>query len=99
MGHGGGGRLSAELIEHLFLPAFRANSGAIADLGDAAVVAAGGARLAFSTDSFVVRPRFFPGGNLGDLAANGTINDVPTNQRALLDGTNSAATATTPAKP
>ena len=76
MGHGGGGRLSAELIEHLFLPAFRANSGAIADLGDAAVVAAGGARLAFSTDSFVVRPRFFPGGNLGDLAANGTINDV-----------------------
>jgi hydrogenase expression/formation protein HypE len=78
MGHGGGGRLSAELIEHLFLPAF---SGTVNDiplkqLGDAAVLEAGGARLAFSTDSYVVRPRFFPGGNIGDLAVNGTINDV-----------------------
>ncbi len=74
MGHGGGGKLSAELIEHLFLPAF-AEAGAV-DLGDAALVTIGGARLAFSTDSFVVRPLFFPGGNIGELAVNGTINDI-----------------------
>jgi hydrogenase expression/formation protein HypE len=78
MGHGGGGRLSAELIEHLFVPAFSGtvNDAALKQLGDAAVLEAGGARLAFSTDSYVVRPRFFPGGNVGDLAVNGTINDV-----------------------
>jgi len=78
MGHGGGGRLSAELVEHLFLPAFAgtANADVLAQLGDAAVLSIGGARLAFSTDSYVVRPRFFPGGNIGDLAVNGTINDV-----------------------
>ena len=78
MGHGGGGRLSAELIEHLFLPAFAgtANADALQQLGDAAVFTLGGARLAFSTDSYVVRPRFFPGGNIGDLAVNGTVNDV-----------------------
>jgi hydrogenase expression/formation protein HypE len=78
MGHGGGGRLSGELIEHLFLPAFtRGDSGSpLADLGDGAVVAAGGARLAISTDTYVVRPRFFPGGCIGDLAVNGTVNDV-----------------------
>lgn len=45
-------------------------------MGDAALVAIGGARLAFSTDSFVVRPLFFPGGNIGELAVNGTINDI-----------------------
>ncbi len=76
MGHGGGGTLSAELVEHLFLPAYGDAAGVLAQLGDAAVVDAGGARLAFSTDSFVVRPRFFPGGNIGDLAVNGTVNDV-----------------------
>jgi hydrogenase expression/formation protein HypE len=74
MGHGGGGAMSGELVEHLFLPGF----GAAADrrLGDSAVVTAGGARLAFSTDSFVVRPMFFPGGSIGDLAVNGTVNDL-----------------------
>ena len=78
MGHGGGGRLSAELVEHLFLPAFGGTSHAhvLQQLGDAAVLDLGGARLAFSTDSYVVRPRFFPGGNVGDLAVNGTVNDV-----------------------
>jgi len=78
MGHGGGGRLSAELIEHLFLPAFSgaALTSTLLQLGDAAVLELGGARLAFSTDSYVVRPRFFPGGNVGDLAVNGTVNDV-----------------------
>jgi hydrogenase expression/formation protein HypE len=78
MGHGGGGRLSGELIEHLFMPAFAGTelAGVLSQLGDAAVFDLGGARLAFSTDSYVVHPRFFPGGNIGDLAVNGTINDV-----------------------
>jgi hydrogenase expression/formation protein HypE len=74
MGHGGGGKLSAELVEHLFLPAFR--NPALENLGDASVVTAGGARLAMTTDSFVVRPLFFPGGNIGHLAVNGTVNDL-----------------------
>lgn len=74
MGHGGGGAMSAELIAHLFLPAF----GAAADsgLGDAAVIDMGDIRLAFSTDSFVVKPLVFPGGSCGDLAVNGTVNDL-----------------------
>jgi len=74
MGHGGGGAMSAELIEHLFLPAF--GSADDAQMGDAAVVEIGGLRLAFSTDSFVVQPMFFPGGSIGDLAVNGTVNDL-----------------------
>ena len=76
MGHGGGGTLSSELVEHLFLPAYGDSQGVLAQLGDAAVLGVGGGRLAMSTDSFVVRPRFFPGGNIGDLAVNGTVNDV-----------------------
>ncbi len=78
MGHGGGGRLSAELVEHLFLPAFtRGTADApLTELGDCAVLEVGGARLAFSTDSYVVRPRFFPGGNVGHLAIHGTCNDL-----------------------
>ncbi len=74
MGHGAGGKLSAELVEHLFAPAFR--SDALDALGDAAVLELPAGRLAFSTDSFVVRPRFFPGGNIGTLAVNGTVNDL-----------------------
>ncbi|TWD82005.1 hydrogenase maturation carbamoyl dehydratase HypE [Kribbella amoyensis] len=74
MGHGGGGQMSGELIEHLFVPAF-ANP-VLAGLTDSAVFELGGARLAFSTDSFVVRPLFFPGGSIGDLAVNGTVNDL-----------------------
>jgi hydrogenase expression/formation protein HypE len=74
MGHGGGGAMSAELIEHLFLPAF--GSAADAQMGDAAVLEVGGLRLAFSTDSFVVQPMFFPGGSIGHLAVNGTVNDL-----------------------
>ena len=73
MGHGGGGQLSAELIEHLFVPAF--GDGELAELADAAVLDPGGL-ISFSTDTFVVRPRFFPGGNIGELAVNGTVNDV-----------------------
>ncbi|WP_323137925.1 hydrogenase expression/formation protein HypE [Streptomyces sp. NBC_01433] len=75
MGHGGGGAMSAELVEHLFLPAY--GSAATPELGDSAVLGVGdGTRLAFSTDSFVVKPMFFPGGSIGDLAVNGTVNDL-----------------------
>jgi hydrogenase expression/formation protein HypE len=74
MGHGGGGAMSAELIEHLFLPAF--GPAADAGMGDSAVVEVAGVRLAFSTDSFVVKPISFPGGTIGDLAVNGTVNDL-----------------------
>jgi len=74
LGHGGGGKLSSELVEHLFLPAFR--NSALAGLGDAALLQLPSGRLAFSTDSFVVRPLFFPGGSIGDLAVNGTVNDL-----------------------
>ena len=78
LGHGGGGQMSAELVEHLFLPSFTAgqDSAALAQLGDSAVMQVAGTRLAFSTDSFVVRPLFFPGGSIGDLAVNGTVNDL-----------------------
>ncbi|MEU6985328.1 hydrogenase expression/formation protein HypE [Streptomyces sp. NPDC046324] len=74
MGHGGGGALSAELVDQIFAPAF--GGPALSVTTDAATVELGGARLAFSTDSFVVRPLFFPGGSIGDLAVNGTVNDL-----------------------
>jgi hydrogenase expression/formation protein HypE len=74
MGHGGGGALSAELVRDVFAPAF--GGSVLAQLGDAAHLQLGGVRLAFSTDSFVVRPLFFPGGSIGDLAVNGTVNDL-----------------------
>lgn len=74
MGHGGGGAMSGELIEQLFLPAF--GGAAHAEMGDSAVLPMPAGRLAFSTDSFVVKPMFFPGGSIGDLAVNGTVNDL-----------------------
>jgi hydrogenase expression/formation protein HypE len=74
MGHGGGGKLGNELVEHLFLPAFR--NPALENLGDAAVLDLAAGRLAMSTDSFVVQPLFFPGGSIGELAVNGTVNDL-----------------------
>ncbi len=74
LGHGGGGKLTSELIEHLFYPAF-AND-LLEARGDSAVLALGGSRLAFTTDSFVVRPLFFPGGSIGELAVHGTVNDL-----------------------
>lgn len=82
IGHGGGGKLTAELVEHLFLPAFGADPEA--EQHDAATLVAGGQRLAFSTDSYVVRPLFFPGGCIGDLAVNGTVNDVSMSGAQLL---------------
>jgi hydrogenase expression/formation protein HypE len=75
LAHGAGGKASAALLDAIFLPAF-AND-ALAPLNDAAVLTLpSGDRLAFSTDSFVVKPRRFPGGSVGDLAVNGTINDL-----------------------
>jgi hydrogenase expression/formation protein HypE len=74
MGHGGGGKLGNELVEYLFLPAFR--NPALENLGDAAVLDLGSGRVAMSTDSFVVQPLFFPGGSIGELAVNGTVNDL-----------------------
>jgi hydrogenase expression/formation protein HypE len=73
MGHGGGGILSEELIENLFLPAFGSAGG---PSRDSAVLDVPGGRVALTTDSYVVNPLFFPGGNIGDLAVNGTINDL-----------------------
>jgi hydrogenase expression/formation protein HypE len=74
LGHGGGGRLSAELLRDVFLPLF---SNPILDrLDDQAVMEIGGARVAFTTDSFVVRPLIYPGGDIGSLAVHGTVNDL-----------------------
>ena len=74
LGHGSGGKLTSELIEKVFLPAF-ANP-LLDKLDDQAVFQINGARLAFTTDSFVVSPIFFPGGDIGSLAINGTVNDL-----------------------
>ncbi|HEY4358539.1 MAG TPA: hydrogenase expression/formation protein HypE [Acidobacteriaceae bacterium] len=74
MGHGSGGKLSAELIEKVFVSRF-ANP-TLERMNDSALLEIGGARLAFTTDSFVVTPIFFPGGDIGSLAVNGTVNDL-----------------------
>lgn len=74
LAHGGGGRLMQRLIEQVFLPEFR--NPALEALHDGAVLDFNGARLAFTTDSYVVRPLFFPGGNIGELAVYGTANDL-----------------------
>ncbi len=74
LGHGSGGRLSADLLRSIFLPAL-ANP-VLERMDDQAVVEISGARIAFTTDSFVVKPLFFPGGNIGSLAVHGTINDL-----------------------
>jgi hydrogenase expression/formation protein HypE len=74
LGHGSGGRLTAELLRHVFLPAF--SSPVLAALEDQATVAVPGGRIAITTDAFVVRPLFFPGGDIGKLAVNGSVNDL-----------------------
>jgi len=74
LAHGGGGRLTHQLIEKIFIPAF--GNPMLEQRHDGAVVAVNGSRIAFTTDSFVVRPLIFPGGNIGDLAVNGTVNDL-----------------------
>ncbi|MFC1824928.1 hydrogenase expression/formation protein HypE [Thermodesulfobacteriota bacterium] len=72
--HGSGGKISHQLITDMILPAFQNDM--LSQLNDGAVFEMGGKRLAFSTDSYVVDPIFFPGGNIGDLAVNGTVNDL-----------------------
>lgn len=74
LGHGSGGKLSAELIEKVFVSRFRNST--LEKMDDQAVLEIGGTRLAFTTDSFVVTPIFFPGGDIGSLAVNGTVNDL-----------------------
>lgn len=74
LAHGSGGKLSHELVTELFLPVF--DNPELNRLDDRAEVQAGGVRLAFSTDSFVVSPPFFPGGDIGKLAVCGTVNDL-----------------------
>ncbi len=74
LAHGGGGKLMHQLIEKMILPAF--NSPLLQARHDGAVFELGGARLAFTTDSYVVNPLFFPGGDIGSLAINGTVNDL-----------------------
>ena len=74
LGHGSGGKLIASLIRDVFVPVLGGSE--LARLGDAAVVEVNDLRLAFSTDSFVVTPKFFPGSNIGELAVNGTVNDL-----------------------
>ncbi|MBW7909322.1 MAG: hydrogenase expression/formation protein HypE [Kiritimatiellae bacterium] len=72
--HGAGGKLSQRLIQNIILPQFRNEF--LQPLHDGAILSIHGARLAFSTDSYVVNPLFFPGGDIGDLAVNGTVNDL-----------------------
>jgi hydrogenase expression/formation protein HypE len=74
LGHGSGGKLTAQLIERMFLPAFK--NPALERLDDQAQLDVGGLRLAFTTDSYVITPIFFPGGDIGELAVNGTVNDL-----------------------
>jgi hydrogenase expression/formation protein HypE len=74
LGHGSGGKLSGALLRQHFLPHFQ--STALRQLGDGAVVSAGVSRIVVSTDTFVVSPLEFPGGNIGTLAVNGTVNDL-----------------------
>jgi hydrogenase expression/formation protein HypE len=74
LGHGSGGRLSADLLRDVFLPLF--SNPVLNRMDDQAVVEIGGARVAFTTDSFVVQPLFFPGGDIGSLAVHGTVNDL-----------------------
>jgi len=73
LAHGGGGSLTASLIDQIFLPAFGERPGAP---HDATPFALGGGRAAFTTDSYVVQPLFFPGADIGSLAVNGTVNDL-----------------------
>ncbi|MEZ4598269.1 MAG: hydrogenase expression/formation protein HypE [Syntrophotaleaceae bacterium] len=74
LGHGSGGKLSHQLLDQLIIPTLSGTP--LAGQNDAALLEHEGGRLAFTTDSYVVDPIFFPGGNIGDLAINGTVNDL-----------------------
>ena len=72
--HGSGGKISHSLTTDLLLPVF--DNPILAELNDGAIFEINGMRMAFSTDSYTVDPIFFPGGSIGDLAINGTVNDI-----------------------
>jgi hydrogenase expression/formation protein HypE len=74
LAHGSGGKATRALVEEVFVAQF--DNLLLAPLGDSALLEIDGVRLAFTTDSYVVKPIFFPGGDIGDLAVNGTINDL-----------------------
>jgi hydrogenase expression/formation protein HypE len=74
LAHGGGGKLTHQLIEQMFLPAF--GNSILGERHDGAVFSVNSGKLAFTTDSYVIRPLFFPGGDIGSLAVNGTVNDL-----------------------
>jgi hydrogenase expression/formation protein HypE len=74
LGHGSGGKLTHQLVQRMILPAFR--NPALELQHDGAILTMNGSRIAFSADSYIVQPIFFPGGNIGDLAVNGTVNDL-----------------------
>jgi len=74
MAHGGGGKVMNRLIETLLVPAFR--NPALDERHDGATLDVGDVRIAFTSDSYVVQPLFFPGGDIGSLAVNGTVNDL-----------------------
>ena len=74
LAHGSGGKLSGDLLRQVFLLAF--GNPALAKLNDQAIVNIQGTRIAVTTDSFVVKPLFFPGGDIGSLAVHGTVNDL-----------------------
>jgi hydrogenase expression/formation protein HypE len=74
LAHGGGGKLTQTLIQKMFLQQFQ--SSLLKTLHDGAVFSIDGTKLAFSTDSYVIKPIFFPGGDIGELAVNGTVNDL-----------------------
>ncbi len=74
LAHGGGGTLSQKLIQKMFLPQF--DNPLLNLQHDGAIINQNGVKFAFSTDSYVIKPIFFPGGNIGELAVNGTVNDL-----------------------
>lgn len=74
LAHGGGGKLMHQLIEKIFVPTFQ--NPQLDERHDGAVIDLGETKLAFTTDSYVVHPLFFPGGDIGALAVNGTVNDL-----------------------
>jgi hydrogenase expression/formation protein HypE len=76
MAHGAGGKATQTLIEGLLVPAFDPEAKGLAELGDAGVITIAGSGIAITTDSFVVKPIRFPGGSIGELAVNGTVNDL-----------------------
>src|SRR5215475_8884439 len=74
LGHGSGGKLTHQLIQKMIVPAFQ--NPILEAQHDGAILPMNGGRIAFSTDSYIVHPIFFPGGDIGDLAVNGTVNDL-----------------------